>query len=350
MALFKNLYLDLSYLNPFKKKNKESSAVFTNQPANKKASFSPSYSSNPSQAVVSPVNSNPSFNQLNQVPIPDKKMKELPQISRRLLDTIKEAKEIKEPVDNMGDKVVEKPELPKISKNVIVAPPSISPNAARESNNFQSQNDKENENDKIHSAISKDSSFFNELYDHLSKDEVNIHQTLSNKVLNKDLLDEMQNFWHNKKDELNQTMFNQALKEDLMKKMNVLQEQEIEWQKMQLDYERLKDELASKEIIIENNIKHLKKSFKKLHLTSNINQEHYFILADGNKLRSLQELHDGLKTMDLAVYNSHVNEHKNDFANWVNDVMGLSELAGNMRLVKSKEQMHDLLENWSNSF
>ena len=272
MSLFKNLYLDLSFINPFKKKT--------------------------SQLVL-------------EVPEPPpKKMRELPSVSKKLLDQsqIKTEENIKV-------------ELPRIKKP-IMPPPSMNSSASTRTND----------------------SFFSNLYTNLSKDET--HATIPGQVISKDLFGEMQAYWKNKKEEIEKTAISNSIKGDFLKKIEELQNLEVDWQKLQLHHEKIKDELASREITIENNIRQLKKSFKRLHLSQHIKPEHYFMLFNGTQLRNLQELSDSLKHMDMNVFYRHVNNNTNDFANWVNDIMGLSDLAQNMRNSQTKEQMSDLIEKW----
>jgi hypothetical protein len=276
MALFKNLYLDLKFLNPFKKKE-----------------FS-----------------------IDRPPIPKHK-RQLPSVSKRLVQESKEA--------------VVKPELPKIKKP-IVQPPRFSP-------------------EKIQPLVNKpQKSFFNTLYDHISKEESYMHSNLPKEVLHKNLFNEMQSFWQDKKGELRKAALNKVIKQDLSKKIESLQQLEIEWQKMQLQYDKLKDGLASKEILIENSIRELKKAFKKVHIESDIHPDHHFVLSNGVTLKNLPELTNALRTMDSNIFVNHVNNTKNDFAAWINDIMGFKSLSQDIAKAKSKEQMVDLLENWTFSF
>jgi len=83
-----------------------------------------------------------------------------------------------------------------------------------------------------------------------------------------------------------------------------------------------------------------------MHLNAPIHQDHHFILSNGSKLRNLQELVDELEIMDDAVFNSHVNEHKNDFSSWIKGVMNLNDLAENIRTVNNKEDMIAEIKNW----
>jgi hypothetical protein len=156
----------------------------------------------------------------------------------------------------------------------------------------------------------------------------------------------MKSFWQDKQYNINKEALDNAVKHDIAKKIIELQDMEIEWQRLQIEHDKLNDELASKEIIIENRINQLKKAFKKVHLNAHTHPDYHFVLSNGNKLRSMQELSDELMVMEDSVFNSHVNEHKNDFANWIEDVMNLKELSQNIRSAKNKEHMASLIKNW----
>ena len=60
---------------------------------------------------------------------------------------------------------------------------------------------------------------------------------------------------------------------------------------------------------------------------ADVRQEFCFNLADGRQLRNLVELSAALEDMDEATFSHHVNEARNDFANWVKDTMNEAELA-----------------------
>lgn len=58
-----------------------------------------------------------------------------------------------------------------------------------------------------------------------------------------------------------------------------------------------------------------------------INPEHYFILKNGDCIRSLEELILVLKNIDKDVFLYHVNNEKNDFANWIRYVFKAGRLS-----------------------
>ena len=56
-------------------------------------------------------------------------------------------------------------------------------------------------------------------------------------------------------------------------------------------------------------------------------QEYVFWCHDGRTLRDMKELGKALSTMTDETFAYHVNMEKNDFSNWVRDVIGDEKLA-----------------------
>ncbi len=69
-----------------------------------------------------------------------------------------------------------------------------------------------------------------------------------------------------------------------------------------------------------------------------------FYLANGTYLRNLHELADALKYMDSNTFLAHVNESKNDFYNWVLDVIEDEMLAERIKNIREKEMMARTIE------
>ena len=65
-------------------------------------------------------------------------------------------------------------------------------------------------------------------------------------------------------------------------------------------------------------------------------QGHQFWCQDGCVLKSLPELGSALKQMDEETFRHHSNESRNDFSNWVRDVIGDEKLGRD--LLKSTTQ------------
>ena len=75
-------------------------------------------------------------------------------------------------------------------------------------------------------------------------------------------------------------------------------------------------------------------------LVDNVSADKVFYLCDGQVVRNLLELADMLELMDESVFSYHVTDYKNDFANWINDVVGDAELADELRMITEKDKAH----------
>jgi len=62
-----------------------------------------------------------------------------------------------------------------------------------------------------------------------------------------------------------------------------------------------------------------------------VNPEQYFRVKDGRIVKSLKDLVDVLNQIDDETFYHHVNVEKNDFANWVRDVLQDLYLANQLR-------------------
>lgn len=69
-----------------------------------------------------------------------------------------------------------------------------------------------------------------------------------------------------------------------------------------------------------------------------VKQEFYFNLADGRQLKNLIELSAVLEDIDENTFRHHVNEEKNDFANWIRDVINENMLAESLSAKNSKTE------------
>ena len=71
-------------------------------------------------------------------------------------------------------------------------------------------------------------------------------------------------------------------------------------------------------------------------ITGRAPEEYHFVLQDGRKLESVYELIDELETMHEDLWKHHVNEMKNDFANWIEHVFEDKNLAEDLREMEHK--------------
>lgn len=68
----------------------------------------------------------------------------------------------------------------------------------------------------------------------------------------------------------------------------------------------------------------------------NVKTEHKFWVSDGRELNNLLELAQTIRHMRDETFNHHVNDNKNDFANWIRDCMGEEQLANDLSKYKTK--------------
>ena len=71
-------------------------------------------------------------------------------------------------------------------------------------------------------------------------------------------------------------------------------------------------------------------------MLDNVPQEYLFRFADGRTLANMSELGDALRNISDETFNFHVNSDKNDFSNWVRDVIKDEKLANEAMQVAEK--------------
>jgi len=62
-------------------------------------------------------------------------------------------------------------------------------------------------------------------------------------------------------------------------------------------------------------------------LLSNVPEQFTFRCSNGDTYWNLRDLSRAVSSMNADVFSFHVNQHKNDFANWIADVIGDHTLA-----------------------
>jgi hypothetical protein len=73
--------------------------------------------------------------------------------------------------------------------------------------------------------------------------------------------------------------------------------------------------------------------------------EKCFWVNDGSILKNLRELPSALKQMPRETFVHHVNRGKNDFAEWIDKVIGEKRLANQVRQFRSKAGMIKAIES-----
>lgn len=68
----------------------------------------------------------------------------------------------------------------------------------------------------------------------------------------------------------------------------------------------------------------------------NADDAHLFWVKGNGALRNLKDLAENLKTMTDDTFAHHVNTEKNDFANWVSEILKDNRLANELRRAKTR--------------
>jgi hypothetical protein len=74
-----------------------------------------------------------------------------------------------------------------------------------------------------------------------------------------------------------------------------------------------------------------------------IKQDKYFWLHDGKSIKNLYELAIILEKMPNDLFNYHVTDKKNDFSNWIRDVIKDKDLAAKISQIKNAKTMSDMI-------
>ena len=66
--------------------------------------------------------------------------------------------------------------------------------------------------------------------------------------------------------------------------------------------------------------------------------KHEFNIHMGTSIKNLQELAEALEIMDDDAFNHHVTKEKNDFSNWVKDIIEDVELSNDLLKAKTRKK------------
>lgn len=77
--------------------------------------------------------------------------------------------------------------------------------------------------------------------------------------------------------------------------------------------------------------------------------EQCFWVNNGSILKNIEELANALPDMAEEVFRHHVNSDKNDFSNWVKDVIGDQKLANDLLSSKNRDSTLNKVRNRLNS-
>ena len=70
---------------------------------------------------------------------------------------------------------------------------------------------------------------------------------------------------------------------------------------------------------------------------SDVNPNHVFWICNGYVLNNIRQLPAALKKMKKDAFEHHVNKERNDFANWIKDIVKDTKLSADLKKVKDKK-------------
>ena len=75
----------------------------------------------------------------------------------------------------------------------------------------------------------------------------------------------------------------------------------------------------------------------------NVNPENYFRVANGTILKNIKELDMAIENMGEETFKCHVSDVRNDFANWIRDIIKDEKLANELLQTKDKNRTQLLI-------
>ena len=76
-----------------------------------------------------------------------------------------------------------------------------------------------------------------------------------------------------------------------------------------------------------------------------VSPQHYFVMKNGFLVRSLPELYSVVSQIDNDVFHHHLNSEKNDFASWIDNVIGDDFLKNKLLEIDTKDQFLRILNS-----
>ncbi|MFH0978089.1 MAG: hypothetical protein V1837_02185 [Candidatus Woesearchaeota archaeon] len=83
-----------------------------------------------------------------------------------------------------------------------------------------------------------------------------------------------------------------------------------------------------------------KENFKAINerILADCNPDVVFYACNGAVIRNIYELASTIESLQDDAFSYHVNQEKNDFANWVNDILGDGQLAKKLKGIKNRKK------------
>lgn len=77
---------------------------------------------------------------------------------------------------------------------------------------------------------------------------------------------------------------------------------------------------------------------------ADVPDQYVFWCHDGRMIKSIRELKEALELMSDKTYSYHANNEKNDFSNWVKDIIGDDKLARDLSKSSDKRQAFEYVK------
>jgi len=77
---------------------------------------------------------------------------------------------------------------------------------------------------------------------------------------------------------------------------------------------------------------------------ADVPDQHVFWCHDGQVFHNLRELKDALEMMSDEAYAYHANKEKNDFSNWIKDIIGDDKLARDLTRASDRRQAFEYVK------
>jgi len=109
--------------------------------------------------------------------------------------------------------------------------------------------------------------------------------------------------------------------------------------------------IAAKEVLLIKEKPKIDEEISEIHSTDakkllgQISPDYFFRLRSGGVIKNISELKKAAKRMDKETFSHHVNQHKNDFSNWIKEVFKDQKLANLIKNCKTREDLYNTLTN-----
>ena len=183
--------------------------------------------------------------------------------------------------------------------------------------------------------------FFSELL------SITKEQGINESILKQDLFKRMKDHWYFHPQEKEKFKNREQLQQNLFSELSQLKRLEERWTAQKKFIEEDKRILLEKEREIETKTEELQKILNQLDFYNDVPTDKHFLLNNGMVAKNLHELMNLIEVIDDKAFNYHVNKKRNDFGEWIKDVVRNEELAKKVGAAKTREEMLVILENAS---